>query len=60
MQFQWWFEQVIAILPHFPRIRFLDEGTHIFPELVLIQSALSTLDVWSRANIDNRSLPRSV
>ena len=42
----------ITCLHIFPRIRFLDEWTHTFPELVSIHSALHALDTWSRANID--------
>ena len=34
--------------------------THSFPHSVSRQSALHALDTWSRANIDNQSLPRSV
>ena len=60
VKFQWWLELIIAIFAQFPRIRFLDEWTHTFPEPTSIRSALSALDVWSRANIDNRSLPYSV
>ena len=37
----------------------MDEWTHTFPEPVSIHSALHTLDAWSRAKIDNQSLPRS-
>ena len=60
VKFQWWFELIIAFLPHFPRIRFLDEWNHSFSPPIPVQSTLSALNVWPRANIDNRSLQRSV
>ena len=60
VKFEWWLELIIAILSSFPRIRFLDEWTHSFPRPTSLQSALHALDTWSRANIDNQSLPRSV
>ena len=60
MKFQWWFELIIAILPQFPGFHFLDEWTHTFSQPLSIQSTLSALDVWSCANVDNRSLPQSV
>ena len=31
VKFEWWFDLIIAILPHFPHIRFLHEWTHTFP-----------------------------
>ena len=60
IKFEWWLELIIAVLSNFSRIRFLDEWTHSFPSPVSLQSALHALDTWSRANIDNQSLPRSV
>ena len=60
VKFEWWLELIIAVLSNFSRIRFLDEWTHSFPRPVSLQSALHALDTWSRANIDNQSLPRSV
>ena len=60
IKFEWWLDLIITVLSNFSGIRFLDEWTHSFPKPVSIQSALSALDVWSRANADNQSLPRSV
>ena len=60
IKFEWWLELIITVISYFPRIRFLDEWTHTFLEPVSIHSALHALDTWSRANIDNQSLPRSV
>ena len=60
VKFERWLELIIAVLSNFSRIRFLDEWTHSFPRPVSLQSALHALDTWSRANIDNQSLPRSV
>ena len=60
IKFEWWLELIITVLSNFPRIRFSDKWTHTFHEPVSIHSALHTLDAWSRANIDNQSLPRSV
>ena len=60
IKFEWWLELIIAVLSNFSRIRFLDEWTHSFPSPISLQSALHALDTWSRANIDNQSLPRSV
>ena len=60
VKFEWWLELIILVLSNFPRIRVLDEWTHSFPQPVSIQSALYALDTWSRASIDNQSLPRSV
>ena len=44
----------------FPLIRLLDEWTHTFDKPISICSALSALDTWSRANIDNQPLLGSV
>ena len=60
MKIHWWFELIVALLTRCPRIRFLDEWTHVLPKPVAVHSALSALDVRSRANVDNRSLLRSV
>ena len=48
----------MAFLSHFPRTRLL-ECTQPFSQPIPIQSALSALDVSSRANMDNFFLPRS-
>ena len=60
VKFEWWLEVIILVLSNFSRIRFLGEWTYSFPQPVSTQSALHALDTWSRANIDNQSLPRSV
>ena len=60
VKFEWWLELIVAVRSNFSRIRFLDEWTHSFSLPVSLQSALHALDSWSRANIDNQSLPRSV
>ena len=60
IKFEWWLELIITVPSNFPRIRFLDEWTHTFLNPVSIHSALHALDTWSRANIDNQALPRSV
>ena len=60
VKFKWWQELIIAVLSNFSQIRFLDEWTHSFQQPVSLQSALHALDTWSRAIIDNQSLPRSV
>ena len=60
IKLEWWLELIITVLSTFPRIRFLDEWTHTFLEPKFIHSVLHTLDSWSRANIDNQPLPRSV
>ena len=51
---------IIVLLSRFPRIRSLDEWIHAFDEPVSFCSALSTLDTWSEANIDNQPLTHSV
>ena len=51
---------IITILSNFPRIRLLDERTHRSADLCPIQAVLGALDIWSRDNIDNQSVPRSV
>ena len=33
---------------------------HIFEEPLHVRAAISTLDTWVRANVDNQALPRSV
>ena len=60
IKFEWWLELNLTVLSNVPRIRFLDEWTHTFPKPISIHTALNTLDAWSRDNIDNQSLPRSV
>ena len=60
VKFEWWLELIIAVLSNFSRIRFLDEWVHSFPHPLSPHSDLHALDTWSRANIDNQSLPRSV
>ena len=60
IKFEWWLELIVLVLSNFSRIRFLDEWTHSFPQPVSLHSALHALDTWSRANIDNHSLPRYV
>ena len=38
----------------------LDEWIHTFEEPLQVKAAISTLDIWVRANVDNQALPRSV
>ena len=38
----------------------LDEWIHTFEEPPQVKAAISTLDIWVRANVDNQALPRSV
>ena len=38
----------------------LEEGIHTFEEPLQVKAAISTLDTWVRANVDNQALPRSV
>ena len=60
VKFHWWFKLIISSFSQFPRIRFRDEWTQLVSPPVSIPSALRALDVWSRANVDNRYMPRSV
>ena len=45
---------------NYPRIRLLDEWTQTFEEPLHVKAAVSTLDTWVRANVNNQALPRSV
>ena len=45
---------------NYPRIRLLDEWTHTFEEPLHVKAAVSTLDTWVRANVNNQPLSRSV
>ena len=38
----------------------LDEWIHTFEEHLQVKAAISTLDIWVRANVDNQALPRFV
>ena len=58
--FRWWLELLITCFVNYPRIRLLDELIHTFEEPMPAKAALSTLDTWVRANVDNQALPRSV
>ena len=58
--FNWWLEHIIACFTSYSRICLLDEWTHTFEEPLPEKAALSTLDTWVRANVDNQALPRSV
>ena len=60
MKFRWWLELIITCFTDYPRIRLLDEWTHTFEEPLQVKAAVSTLDTWVRANVDNQALPRSV
>ena len=58
LKFSWCIKMIMTLLSNFPRMRFLDEWIHIFKNPISKNSAQEALDVWSRANIDNRSFPR--
>ena len=60
MNFRWWLELIITCFTDYPRIRLLDERIHTFEEPLQVRAAVSTLDIWVRANVDNQALPRSV
>ena len=60
MKFRWWLQLIITFFTDYPRIRLLDEWTHTFEEPLQVRAAVSTLDIWVRANVDNQALPRSV
>ena len=60
IKFRWWLELIITCFTDYPRIRLLDEWTHTFEEPLQVKAAVSTLDTWVRANVDNQALPRSV
>ena len=60
VKFRWWLELIITCFTDYPRIRLLDEWIHTFEEPLQVKAAISTLDIWVRANVDNQALPRSV
>ena len=60
VKFRWWLELIITCFTDYPRIRLLDEWIHTFEEPLQVKAAISTLDTWVRANVDNQALPRSV
>ena len=60
VKFRWCLELIITCFTDYPRIRLLDEWTHTFEEPLQVKAALSTLDTWVRANVDNQALQRSV
>ena len=60
VKFRWWLQLIITCFINYPRIRLLDEWTHTFEEPPQVKAAVSTLDKWVRANVDNQALPRSV
>ena len=60
MKFRWWLELIITCFVNYLRIRLLDEWIHTFEEPLQVMAAVSTLDTWVRANVDNQALPRSV
>ena len=60
VKFHWWLELNITCFINYPRIRLLDEWTHTFEEPLHFKAALSTLDTWVRAIVDNQALPRSL
>ena len=60
VKFRWWLELIITCFTDYPRIRLLEEWTHTFEEHLQVKAAISTLDTWVRANVDNQALPRSV
>ena len=53
-------ELIIACFATYPRIRLLDEWIHTFETPLSPKAALGTLDIWTKANSDNRAMPRSV
>ena len=59
LQFRWP-ELIITLFANFPRNRLLDDWTYPFNQPVTTHTALSTLDAWSTANVDNQSLASSV
>ena len=59
MKFAWWLELFITFSTVYPRIRLLDDWTHTFENPLSPKAALGTLDVWTKANSDNRAIPRS-
>ena len=60
VKFRWLLELIIKCFTSYPRIRLLDEWIHTFEEPLHIKAAMSTLDTWVRANVDNQALPRSL
>ena len=60
VKFRWWLDLIITCFTDYPRIRLLDEWIHTFEEPLQVKAAISTLDIWVRANVDNQALPRSV
>ena len=60
VKFAWWRKLIITCLTSYSRIRLLDEWTHTFESPLPPKAALGTLDVSTKANSDNRSMPRSV
>ena len=60
VKFRWGLKVIITCFINYPRIRLLDEWTHTFEEPLQVMAAVSTLDTWVRANVDNQALPRSV
>ena len=60
VKFALWLGLIIACFATYPRIRLLDEWTHTFEAPLIPKAALGTLDIWIKANSDNRAMPRSV
>ena len=60
VKFAWRMELIIACFATYPRIRSLDEWTHTFETPLSPKAALGTLDIWTKANSDNRAMPRSM
>ena len=60
VKFRWSSELIITCFTDYPRIRLLDESVHTFEEPLQVKAAISTLDIWVRAMVDNQALPRSV
>ena len=60
VKFSWWLKLIITCFASNPRIPLLDEWTLTLEEPLPAKAALSTLDTWVPANVDNQALPRSV
>ena len=60
VKYRWWLELIITRFINYPRIRLLDERTHTFEEPLQVKAAVSRLDTWVRAKVDNQAIPRSV
>ena len=61
MKFRWWLDElIITCFVNYSRISLLDGWAHTCEKPLQVKAAVSTLDTWVWAKVDNQVLPRSV